>query len=174
MKKKRLETPLKKLFLFCIMLFFTGIVLFGQDVQFPRAVISSGGGNSSSNAVNLTRWRIGQINLVTLPSAENIPKQAIIPTSVLSERSDEDWSATVYPNPVNTLLNVRFDMERRGEFTLELYDVSGRKIIAENGLNILPGQVAEIDLTGLTPALYLLKVIPSVEGTQKLFKITKQ
>lgn len=167
MKKKFLETPLKKLFLFSIMLFFSGVTLLAQNVQFPREVISSGGGNSSSGSVNLTRWRIGQINVVTIPTGEDV-------ATTISENPVEDWTVNVYPNPVNTLLNVRFDMESRGEFNLELYDVNGRKIIAENGLIILPGQVAEIDLTGLTPALYLLKVIPVTQGSQKLFKITKQ
>ena len=103
MKKKLLRTPLKKLSLFSIMLFFSGITLWGQDVQFPRAVISSGGGNYASNALNLTRWRIGQINVVTLPSGENITKQATIPASVLSEKPTDEWSVDVYPNPANSM-----------------------------------------------------------------------
>ena len=64
--------------------------------------------------------------------------------------------------------------EQEFEFNLEIYDARGSKLISENGLIILPGQVAKLDLTGLTPALYLLKVIPSVQGNQKIFKITKQ
>jgi len=155
-------------------LLLSGLFSPGQDVQFSQAVVAAGGSSNMGNAVNLSRWRIGQINVVTLPSAENITKQATITTTTHSERPIEDWSVTVYPNPVNTLLNVHFDMVSQGEFTLEIYDVSGRKLIAENARIILPGQVAEIDLTGLTPALYLLKVIPSAQGTQKLFKITKQ
>jgi hypothetical protein len=174
MKKKLLRTPWKKLSLFSIILFFSGITLWGQEVQFPRAVISSGGGNYSSNVLNLTRWRIGQINVVTLPLGEKITKQATIPASPLAEKTVEEWSVTIYPNPVNTLLNIYFNMKSRGEFTLEVYDMTGRKLIAENALIILPGQVAEIDLTRLTSALYLLKVIPAKQGTQKLFKIIKQ
>jgi len=160
--------------LFITILLLIGLVSHSQEVQFSPAVVSAGGSSNSGNPVNLSRWRIGQINVVTFPSAENITKQATIAASALSEMPIEEWSVTVYPNPVNTFLNLHFDMESRGEFTLEIYDVSGRKLIAENKLIILPGQVAEIDLTGLTPALYLLKVIPSVQGTQKLFKITKQ
>ncbi|MCX6224523.1 MAG: T9SS type A sorting domain-containing protein [Bacteroidia bacterium] len=174
MKKKLLAPPLKKVSLFSIMLLFSGIALFGQDIQFPQAVISSGGGNSSSNAVNLTRWRIGQINVVTLPSAENIEIQASVAGTGLSEKPIEEWSVTVYPNPVNTLLKVHFDTEIRGKYTLEIYDLSGRKLMTENAQIILPGQVAEIDLKGLTSALYFLKVTPSAQGTQKVFKIFKQ
>lgn len=174
MKKKLLKILLKKLSLFSIILFFSGITLLGQNVQFPREVISSGGGNSSSGSVNLTRWRIGQINVVTIPTGEDRLKQGTVVATAISENPVEDWTVNVYPNPVNTLLNIRFDIESPGEFTLELYDVRGSKIITQNDLTILPGQVAKIDLTGLTPALYLLKIIPAAQGTQKLFKITKQ
>ncbi len=174
MKKKLLRTPFKKLSLFCIMLLFSGIALWGQEVQFPRAVISSGGGNFSSNALNLSRWRIGQIKGVTLPSGENLTKQSTIPASAISEKTVEEWSVTVYPNPVNTLPNIYFNMENRSEFNIEVYDMTGRKLIAENEQTILPGQVAEINLTGLAPVLYVLKVIPAIQGTQKQFKIIKQ
>lgn len=173
MKKKLLKISMKKLFLFSIMLLFSGITLCGQEVQFPRSVVSAGGGNTSSGSVNLTRWRIGQINVVTFNSGNTL-KQGTAEVTTIPESADEHWKVNVYPNPVNTVLNLHFDMEAQGEFTLEVYDVRGSKIIAENGLTVLPGQVAKLDLAGLTPALYLLKVIPAEQGTQKLFKITKQ
>ena len=155
------------------MLFFPVITVLAQDVQFPQAIISSGGGNTVSGPVNLTRWRIGQINVVTFPSENPMKQASVIATSLPLETTGE-WSVNVYPNPVNTMLNLHFGMESRGEFNLAIYDVRGSKLISENGLIILPGQVAKLDLTGLTPALYLLKIIPAEQGTQKLFKITKQ
>ena len=173
MKDKLPKNLLIRFSILILMLFFSVIAVFGQDVQFPQAVISSGGGNSSTGPVNLTRWRIGQINVVTFPSGNSL-KQASVNHSVLAPESTDAWSVSVYPNPVNTLLHVQFDTDTKGEFGLEIYDVCGRKLIAENGLMIFPGQVAEIDLTGLTPALYLLKVIPASQRNQKLFKITKQ
>jgi len=173
MKYRLPEILFKRFPILSFLLFFSVLAVFGQDVQFPQAVISSGGGNSSSGPVNLTRWRIGQINVVTLPSGNNL-KQASAISSGLSPESKDAWSVSVYPNPVNKLLHVHFEMDTKGEFSLEIYDVSGRKLIAKNGLMIIPGQVAEIDLTGLTPTLYLLKVIPASQRNQKLFKITKQ
>lgn len=165
---------MKKLLLISAFLFLSGIALLGQEVQFPGAVISSGGSNPLSGGVNITRWRIGQINVITLPSTEKIRKLATIPETEPSEETNEAWEISVYPNPVTSWLNIRFDMESRNEFSLEVYDLRGRKIRAESSLMMLPGQVAEMDLTGLTPALYLLKVTPAANGTQKLYKITKQ
>jgi len=164
---------LMKKMLFIVILLLSVLVSPGQEVQFSPAVVSAGGGNSSSASVNLTRWRIGQINVVTFPS-ENALKQGTVVAKVIPESPAEDWTVNVYPNPVNTVLNLHFELEAKGEFNLEIYDVRGSKIISENGLIILPGQVIKIDLTRLKPALYLLKVIPAEQGTQKLFKITKQ
>jgi hypothetical protein len=162
-----------KKMLFIAILCLSVLVSTGQDVQFPRAIVSAGGGNPTSGSVNLTRWRIGQINVVTFNS-ENALKQGTVAATAIPESAAGDWKVNVYPNPVNTVLNIHFELEAQGEFNLEVYDVRGSKIIVENGLTILPGQVAKLDLTGLTPALYLLKVIPAEQGTQKLFKITKQ
>jgi len=173
MKNRLQDTPLKRFSMLSFMLFFPVITVLAQDVQFPKAIISSGGGNAVSGPVNLTRWRIGQINVVTFPS-ENPLKQASVIATTLPLETTSEWSVKVYPNPVNTILHVNFDMKSQGEFNLEIYDARGSKLISENGLIILPGQVAKLDLTGLTPALYLLKVIPSVQGTQKIFKITKK
>ena len=174
MKKKLFEPSWRKLSLYVIMLVFSGISLFGQEVQFPQAVISTGGGNASSNAVNLTRWRIGQIHVVTLPADEIIEIQANTGTTGVEEKALEKWLVTAYPNPVNTLLKVQFDSEIRGKYTLEIYDLSGRKLMTKNAQIILPGQVVEIDLKELKSALYFLKVNSAVQDIQKVFKIFKQ
>jgi hypothetical protein len=145
-----------------------------QEVQFSPSVISSGGSSNSTNSVNFSRWRIGQINVVILPSENTLKQASVINANPLPLESAKEWSVSIYPNPVNTLLKVHFEMESQGVFTLEIFDVSGRKLITENALIIFPGQVVEIDLSGLIPALYLLKVIPSAMNAQKLFKILKQ
>ena len=164
---------MEKIILFLSVLMLSGFVSHSQEVQFAPAVISSGGSSNSGNPVNLSRWRIGQINVVTLPS-ENGMKQASVISTTLPMDSPSGWSASIYPNPVSGVLKVCFDMESKGEFGFEIFDVTGRKLITQNAGQILPGQIAELDLTGLTPAMYLLKIIPSGEGVQQKFKITKQ
>jgi hypothetical protein len=161
---------MKKIILFISALLLSGLVSFSQDVQFSPAIISSGGSSHSNGAVTLSRWRIGQINVVTIPTDEVALKQAEIVPSTLPD----DWSASVYPNPVTNRLKIQFDTDYPGEYAFELTDITGRKLIAEKARLILPGQVEELDLSGLTPALYLLKIIHSKESSQKLFKITKQ
>jgi len=165
---------MKKPILFISILLLSGLVSFSQDVQFSPAVISSGGSSNSNGAVTLSRWRIGQINVITLPSDENAQKMATVAKSVLPLDSPSDWRVTLFPNPVQSKLNVRFDMTNEREYTFEIFDVTGSKMMSEKKGIIFPGQVAKLDLSQFAPALYLLKIMPSGEGSHKQFKITKQ
>jgi hypothetical protein len=65
-------------------------------------------------------------------------------------------------------------MDNEGEYAFEIFDVTGRKMMAEKARIIFPGQTTELDLSLLAPALYLLKINPSEEGSFKQFKINKQ
>jgi hypothetical protein len=161
---------MKKILLLISVLLSFGLFAFSQDVQFSPAVIPSGGGSPSTHTVNLSRWRIGEIHVVTIPADEVSIKQAEIAQTVLTG----DWSASVYPNPFVSRLKIQFDTNSRGEFAFELTDIMGRELLVEKTRLIFPGQVEELDLSVLTPAMYLLKIIPFNEGSQKLFKITKQ
>jgi hypothetical protein len=165
---------MKKIILFVSVLLLSGLISFSQDVQFSPAVISSGGGSHSIGAVTISRWRIGQINVITLPSEENAQKMATVTNTILPVDSPSVWTVTLFPNPVQGKLNVRFDLANKGEFAIELFDVTGRKMMTGEAVIIFPGQIIELDLSGLTPALYVLKIIPSGEGNHKQFKITKQ
>jgi hypothetical protein len=165
---------MKKIILFVYALLLSGLVSFSQDVQFSPAVISSGGSTSSNGAVTLSRWRIGQINVITLPSDENGQKMATVAGTILPDDYPSDWNVTLFPNPFQSRLNIRLDMDKEGEYAIELFDLTGRKMITKEAVIILPGQVTELDLTKLTPALYLLKITPSGEDSFKQFKIAKQ
>jgi hypothetical protein len=169
-----LSISMKKILLLFSVLLTFGLFAYSQDVQFSPAVIPSGGGSSSTQAVNLSRWRIGQINVVTLPSDENAQKMATVAHTILPDDSPSDWRVTLFPNPVQGELNIRFDMDSKGEYAFEIFDVTGRKMITQKARIIFPGQITELDLSGLTPALYVLKIIPSGEGSHRQFKITKQ
>jgi len=161
---------MKNTILLISVLLLSGFVSFSQEVQFSAAIITSGGSSHQKEAVTISRWRIGQINVLTVPSGEVLLKQA---EKSLTDDSEE-WSVCVYPNPVNMMLNVHFDIESRGKYTLEIYDMKGSKILSKNNLIILPGQEEELELADLKPALYLLKVIPYEKGNFKIYKITKQ
>jgi len=159
----------KKLF-FISALLSLGLSAFNQEVQLLPAVIPSGGDVISSQAVNLSWWRIGETHVVTIPADQYFFKQE----EVIASNLVDDWSVFVYPNPVKSRLKIQFNTKSPGEFALEITDISGKKLIVEKARHILPGQTEELDLTRFGPAIYLLKIIPSDEEFQKLIKITKQ
>jgi len=163
---------MKELLLLFLFILSPWIFSFSQDVQFASAVISAGGGSVSTHEINLTRWRIGEVHVVTFTNQEISQKQAVIP--FLPDEPESGWSVYVYPNPFSKLLKIRFDTEETRQFAFEISDMTGRKLIAENARLIIPGQVEELDLSELTPAMYLLKVIPTLKENPRFFKITKQ
>jgi hypothetical protein len=157
-----------------LFLLLTVLISAGQNVQFSAAVISSGGGSPSTEAIHVSRWRIGKIHVVTFPSDPVPLKYATTDPLVKPEGGPADWIATVYPNPVNSLLKIKIDSGHSGDYAFEVLDTTGRKLIAEKAGHILPGQVVELDFAGFPPGLYLLSIIPSGEVSPRLFKITKE
>ncbi|WP_111684446.1 T9SS type A sorting domain-containing protein [Winogradskyella tangerina] len=64
-------------------------------------------------------------------------------------------SVNIYPNPVNTELNINIQDESISELDLDIYDLSGRKVISQviNG-----GLINSIDLVSLRNGLYMLTI----------------
>ena len=159
---------MKKLLLFSILLFFTGITLLGQEVQFPPAVISAGGSNSGTSPVVITRWRIGGINILTFPTPLKSATFEPIPDGLSA-----DWSVKVYPNPVSDLLRVEFEVAQRSEYIIELLEMTGRKLFVKKTGMVFSGYSGEIDMTGYVSGIYLLRVWPDDQSGQRIFKINR-
>ena len=162
---------MKKVLLFCMVLFLTVMSLFAQDVRFPSAIVSAGGSNTGNSAVLISRWRIGQVVVLTLPVKENDLKNGIV--EPLPEAPVLGWKATVYPNPVDQFLKVRIDAEKAGQYTLQVVDLTGRKLFEKVSGTIQPGEVEELDFSGFVSGIYVLNVIPADKSGNKLFKIIK-
>jgi len=73
-------------------------------------------------------------------------------------------SLSVYPNPVEGVLNVRFPNEtyvsglarqRIGSMQIDLYTITGRKVLVS--IKVTAGTL-ELDVKGLAPGIYLLSV----------------
>lgn len=164
---------MKKLFLITILLFLVRITIFGQNVQFPRAIVSAGGSNfyNALSPVFLSRWRIGAINILTIPNTDNGLKVATIGSP--QEDLSTGWSVAVYPNPVRDFLKVKFEKSSDMNFTIEMTDMTGRKLSTKRAEGISAGQTEEYDLTGFVPGMYLLRVIPDDQSGHRLFKVIK-
>jgi len=59
----------------------------------------------------------------------------------------------VYPNPASSQMNIQ-SMDSKGEFSVELYDMVGNKIME---MNAIAAREISLDVSGVAPGMYLLK-----------------
>jgi hypothetical protein len=141
---------------------FSGLLLNGQEIKLNSAVVPSAVGNSEQSTVNISKWRLGEVHLVVLQQDEIIERPAI------------EWNASSYPNPFKDVLNLDFQTEETGEFTIKVTDISGRQLWLREEKTITPNQVISLDLANLAPAIYLVAIIAKDKKTQMVIKVQKQ
>lgn len=73
---------------------------------------------------------------------------------------------TVYPNPANNELNLRF--EAVGTVSVEIYDVLGKKMKSYTH----SGNTSRTDISDLRPGLYIIKVTEGTKTYSRTFKKT--
>lgn len=75
----------------------------------------------------------------------------------VTENSLNSSNVSIYPNPANRVLNIKFEDEMK-DFSLKLYDITGKEVHSETGLNVDASFIKQIDLDGLTSGLYIMKI----------------
>ena len=111
---------MKKLLL-AILIVIIGFPMFAQEVRFPSAVLSAGGNYEYESSIGLSRWRIGQIHVITLP--EELSTRV---NDEIQDLSKQNWIVSVYPNPVEDFLYLEFKLPETKEFLLKITDAAGR------------------------------------------------
>ena len=161
---------MKKQLVLLLLMLLSGSLAFGQDVRFPPAIMSAGGSMAPTGAVNITRWRLAAVNVLTIGANVRSQDPAIDSDNPLALG---EWAATVYPNPVGSLLKVRLQMSDPAALRFELMDVTGKKLFVRDRLLLVTGQQVEFNLDGFTPGFYLLKITSTDSGKSKVFRISK-
>lgn len=80
-------------------------------------------------------------------------------SNVLVIKRESEFAINVYPVPVNELLNVELSADLVGKATVEVFDITGRRLRAEvvslqEGLNTI-----SVDVEDLVSGTYLLRVV---------------
>lgn len=77
----------------------------------------------------------------------------------VSEVAGANAGVNIYPNPATNVLNIEWNMQQgAGNATVSIMDVTGRKVLGAVVDMSATGGVAPINVTGLTPGMYLLQV----------------
>ncbi|MCY1720448.1 T9SS type A sorting domain-containing protein [Prolixibacteraceae bacterium Z1-6] len=156
--------------LFLGILFFIISHCFAQEVQFPPAVLPAGGGVVHTNTNHISKWRIGEVNVLYIETED-------LKSSSLSELADSGLNGNgeiaVYPNPVREHLNVQFNIDVKKEIYIEVTDIAGSKVFINQKQIVFPNQIVQLDFSGLTPALYLVNAYSSNQALKAIFKVEK-
>lgn len=139
-----------------------GLPMLAQEIRFPSAIVAAGGSSQDGSSIGFSRWRMGQVHVLTLPDEKT--KEKI---------KELDWSITIYPNPVEDILFLEFELPEAKEFSLRITDAAGRVIFIQEGRIFINGSNDEIDMSRYVPALYLLQISSPDLRSQKVYRIQK-
>ncbi len=134
---------------------------FGQDI--PMQVVSSAGGYFSNASLSVS-WTLGEPVIATLSSANLMLTQGfqqgnLFGTDVPLNPNLNSFNFKMYPNPANN--KVWFDVNNqkaKGDFVVEVYDITGRKIINQNLGQFVNQELMELSIATLKPGIYLVNV----------------
>jgi YHYH protein/Secretion system C-terminal sorting domain len=95
------------------------------------------------------------------------------PTSMgVEELKNQTLDFYTFPNPTNTMLHIFIQPIYSNDFTVELYDMMGRKMLSKN--NVHPTITESLDVHGFAAGNYILKIYNSEFSTSKKVEIGEQ
>ncbi|MDX8340365.1 T9SS type A sorting domain-containing protein [Draconibacterium sp. IB214405] len=138
----------------------------GQKITINSPIVATAGNKTevkmTASPVNISKWRIGEIYLVTLPETD------------LDDQLRGDSRLKVFPNPFRDEVNVQLKTDVTGVYRLLVTDISGRQQFYNSEETIIPGQSVQINLSHLRPAVYILTLYNANTDTKWMVKIQKQ
>ena len=165
---------MKKLFtILGTLAFFAGLQ---AQVTLVNSVIASAGDYQSNGSISLS-WTLGEVAVTTLTSGNYTLTQGFQQSWDLGVKVEDvkyDWSVQVYPNPVKENLNVKFTLDKPREFSIEIMDITGKKIWVKKSQTINPNQIMELDFSQYKHGIYLLQIYSSDQKLHRVYKIRKE
>ena len=64
----------------------------------------------------------------------------------------------IFPNPVEDKLNLYFKLEKRGGYSLSIYNTEGKLMRQENGTGAFGKNTVSLNLSELSQGIYVLKL----------------
>ena len=148
-------------------------VAFGANAQSISPDVVAPSGTHFSNGPTQVSWTIGEPVIATYDNGSNILTQGfhqtLLTVTGIQETEAQLEGVSVYPNPVDYLLNVKFD-SNNSTVSAMIFDASGRMIRSEQINSGITQR--QFDLTGIANGTYLLRLITD-EGLKASFNIQK-
>jgi hypothetical protein len=120
-------------------------------------------------------WDILYTNIAVIVHVKASP--ALLPvtsntsTNTISNSSKFEV-ASVFPNPANAVITIQFDVMKRGNYSVELFDMSGKQLLYKKGISISGTNKINIDVNKFLPGTYLVNI--NENGQNKMLKFFKK
>lgn len=171
-----IPTLMKKIYTFLAAVLFSAAITNAQSLT--PTVIASAGDYLSNGSLSLS-FTLGEVAVTTLQSTNLILTQGFQQPFELDvgnavEKKPINWSVKAYPNPVTDILNIRFTIKNTDDYTLQLMDITGKKLQVKKLNAVSSGEIYELDMTDLPPGIYLLNITSMDEKTHQIYKLRKK
>lgn len=148
-------------------------VAYGANAQSISPDVVASSGTHFSNGTTQVSWTIGEPVIATHDNGSNIVTQGfhqtLLTVTGIQETEAHLEGVSVYPNPVDYLLNIKFD-SNNSNVSAMIFDASGRMITSEQ---INSGTTQhQLDLSAFSNGTYLLRLITD-QGLKASFNIQK-
>jgi hypothetical protein len=67
----------------------------------------------------------------------------------------------IYPNPANDFINAELGSNAKGDYSIQLIDITGRTVNTKTVINAQRNQLITIQRAGLANGVYVLKIVSS-------------
>ena len=115
-------------------------------------------------------WTYG--NTIDWTDGQSLAAQYTIIVSDLTTVSDiefsENFSLSVFPNPVENNLNLKFDFENNSNLAICVRDILGKEIYSNSINNVFGNYSQSIDVSKFSNGTYILEIISNNEKISKL------
>lgn len=143
-------------------------LLFSQEIS--RSVLASSGGDLTNSSARLSFTMGEPISGTCAVSTCYLNlgfQQVYIEVSSLNPEN-KMFEFSVYPNPVNSFLNIEIDNPASGQYNAVLLDLNGKKVGEYN----LDNGILTLDVKELPQSIYILQIYND-KGNMQTFKLIK-
>jgi hypothetical protein len=147
--------------IFTLILSLALVQAFGQT-EIVMQVVSSSGGYYANSDYSIS-WTLGEPVIETLTSTDFMLTQGFQQGNLFgTDVPIPDFNSfhfKMYPNPAVNKISFEVDnQEVKGEFIVEIYDITGRKVILENLGQFKNQERKDLTVSTLKSGIYLVKV----------------
>jgi hypothetical protein len=147
-------------------------------IYFPFSVsaqeTTSASGNSVESAGGSVSYTVGQVVSSAVTTPDGSVYQGVQQAYEIYDVTGNDlvidvqFTCSVFPNPTEHTLLLKFESENLNNCYFELYSLEGKRILDDE----INSTITSIDVAGLKPATYYLRIL-SGQNIIKIFQIIK-